>query len=69
MGDIINLRRARKARDRAADRAAASARAALHGESKVVGRARADQKALDARRLDGVRLEARMPEDPRDSDG
>lgn len=69
MGDIINLRRARKARERAADRAAASARAALHGESKAIGRARADQAALDARRLDGVRLEARMPGDPSDTDG
>jgi hypothetical protein len=68
MGDIINLRRARKARERAADRVAAAARAALHGESKALGRARTALDALDARRLDGARLVPPQPGERRDTD-
>lgn len=66
MGDIINLRRARKARDRAAERAAAGARAARHGESKTIAAARAAGEALAARRLDGARREPAGDDDRAD---
>ena len=44
MGEVVNLRRARKARDRAADAAHAAVRRAAHGRS-------AEQKQQDAAEL------------------
>ncbi|PIP98084.1 MAG: DUF4169 domain-containing protein, partial [Rhodobacterales bacterium CG18_big_fil_WC_8_21_14_2_50_71_9] len=53
--DIINLRRARKQRARAADKADAAANAARHGVGKAE-RALADAEAERLRRtLDGAR--------------
>ncbi|PIY74810.1 MAG: DUF4169 domain-containing protein [Rhodobacterales bacterium CG_4_10_14_0_8_um_filter_70_9] len=54
--DIINLRRARKQRARAADKADAAANAARHGVGKAE-RALADAEAERLRRtLDGARV-------------
>ena len=61
-GDVVNLRRARKARDRAAAKAEADARAARHGASRVE-RLKAEAEAAALRRtLDGARREPRSPE-------
>lgn len=55
MGDIINLRRARKARDRAREKAEAATRAAQHGESEAARRRREAEALIEDRRLDGAR--------------
>jgi hypothetical protein len=55
MGDIINLRRARKARARAADRAAAAVRAAQFGETRAGRDQREAKSDLASARLDGAR--------------
>jgi len=58
MAEIVNLRQARKARDRAAARLQADGNAAKHGRTKALKKleeARADKAraALDAHRRDG----------------
>ncbi len=66
MGEIINLRRARKSQARAeAERQAAENRI-LHGEAKALRKARTAQAELEARRLDGQRLAAPAPPAPAD---
>ena len=56
MGEVVNLRRARKRKARAEDETAAAANRRLHGVPKcerTVSKAKAslEQRALDARRL------------------
>jgi hypothetical protein len=67
MGDIINLRRARKARARAADRAAASTRAVQFGEARADRTLREAEARLAAGRLDGLRRD-RDPDPDADPD-
>lgn len=52
-GKMVNLNRARKARDRDDARAAADANAAKHGRSKAVRDLEAARKAQADKRLDG----------------
>ena len=55
MAEIINLRRARKARDRAASEAEAAANRLSHGRSKAEKQAtRAERERLE-RSLDGAK--------------
>ena len=55
MAEIINLRRARKARDRAASEAEAAANRLSHGRSKAEKQAtRAERERLE-RTLDGAK--------------
>jgi len=56
--EIVNLRRARKQRARAADKAAASANAARHGADKAERALSAADAARLGRTLDGARIEA-----------
>lgn len=58
MSEVVNLRTARKQRKRAEARAEATVRAAAHGEAKPVRALRAAREELEARRLDGHRLDA-----------
>ena len=55
MAEIINLRQARKARDRDAKRAKGDANAALHGEAKPLRDARQAERDRAARVLDAHR--------------
>ncbi len=54
----INLRRARKARERAEARRRGDANAALHGLSAAQRRAAGAEAQAQARKLDGARREA-----------
>lgn len=54
---IVNLNRARKARDRAAEKAQADANAAKHGRTKAQRLLEAAQAEQAARRLDQARFE------------
>ncbi len=58
MGDVVNLRRARKARDRAAASEQAAENRVRFGRTKAERDRIAAQDALDASRLDGHRLAA-----------
>ncbi|WP_122465371.1 DUF4169 family protein [Brevundimonas lutea] len=61
MGEIVNLRQARKTRDRVEARARAAEARAAHGRSKTAQRATdAEREAVD-RALDGARRD--RPED------
>ncbi|MGD9658539.1 MAG: DUF4169 family protein [Methylocystis sp.] len=55
MGEIVNLRRARKARDKRAKEQAAQANRAAHGLSKAERELAAAQTLLQSARLDGQR--------------
>jgi hypothetical protein len=57
MADLINLRRARKAKDRAAKDRAAEANRVAHGTPKPLRKLEAARKAQAAERLSGHRLE------------
>ncbi len=57
MAEIINLRAARKARDRAARAAAADANRIAHGRTRAEKQAARDEAARQARQLDGARIE------------
>ncbi|MGD9810476.1 MAG: DUF4169 family protein [Sphingobium sp.] len=57
MGEIVNLRMARKAKKRSAAEANAAANRALHGRTKAQKRADAADKARVARALDGAKRE------------
>lgn len=57
MGEIVNLNRARKARDKAAARAAASANRAAHGRTKAERTQAETEGERAARLLDGSKLE------------
>jgi hypothetical protein len=70
MAEIINLRRARKARERAEARAQADANAARHGLDKGQRAAIAAQAEQVRRTLDGARRDpADDPHDDNDDDG
>jgi hypothetical protein len=53
----INLRQARKAREKAENRAEADANAALHGRPKWQRRAEDENKRRDTAQLDGKKLD------------
>jgi len=55
MAEIINLRRARKARDRAASEAEAAANRLSHGRSKAEKQATRAERERQERSLDGAR--------------
>jgi hypothetical protein len=55
MGEIVNLRRARKARDKRAKEQAAQANRAAHGRSKAERELNAAQARLQNTKLDGHR--------------
>jgi hypothetical protein len=57
--DIVNLRRARKAKARNEAEAAAAERRAAFGKSKVARAADDENKTLAERRFEGHRLEPR----------
>jgi len=57
MAEIINLRMARKARDRRAAQAQAAGNRAKHGRTSGEKAARALDEARQARVIDGARLE------------
>ena len=61
MGDVVNLRRARKARDRAGKAARATEAAMRHGRTKAQRITEDDAADRAARRLEAHRREA--PED------
>jgi hypothetical protein len=64
MGDVVNLKAARKARERAEARAKAAARATLFGRSRAEkARETAEAEAAE-RKLDGHHLRAVDPTDP-----
>jgi hypothetical protein len=62
MGDVVNLRRARKDRDRRRREDEAAENRVKFGRSKVEKLTAKAQDALEARRLDGHRLDT--PADP-----
>lgn len=55
MGEVVNLRRARKARDRAAAEAQAAANRVAFGRSKADKLATDTERRRAARQLDGAR--------------
>ncbi|UAK23732.1 DUF4169 family protein [Sphingomonas nostoxanthinifaciens] len=57
MAEIVNLRRARKARDRAEAAAHATANRARHGRTKADRSATEAEAARAEQRLDGHRIE------------
>lgn len=57
MAKVVNLRQARKARERTARKAAADANAARHGRSKADKQRDAALAEIERLRLDGQRLE------------
>ncbi len=65
MAEIVNLNRARKARDRKAAEAKAVANRAAHGRTKAERARDAAAEAVRDALLDGARLEGRDPGAPR----
>lgn len=57
MGDVVNLRRARKARDRASAEAQAEQNRITFGRTKAERELSKAEKTLAERRLEGHRLE------------
>ena len=57
MGEVVNLRRARKARDKAARDTEAAANRQLHGRTKAEKELARGEGELAARRLDAHRRE------------
>jgi hypothetical protein len=57
MGSIVNLNRARKARDRAAEKAEADANAVRHGRTKAQRLLEAAEKERARKVLDGAKFE------------
>lgn len=57
MAEIVNLRMARKARQRSADKAEAQANRALHGRTRAERSATEAEAARIARNVDGARRE------------
>lgn len=55
MGDLVNLRMARKAKQREEAEAQAATKRALHGRTKAQRLADAQEKARAAKLLDGAR--------------
>lgn len=59
MVEIVNLNKARKTRDRAADKATAAANRITHGRTKGERQASDLEQARASRLLDGARLDTR----------
>ncbi|CAN5288778.1 hypothetical protein BH09PSE1_BH09PSE1_25570 [soil metagenome] len=57
MAEIINLNRARKARDKAADKAAAASNRAVHGQTKADRLLTLAERDRASRLLDGAKRE------------
>lgn len=57
MGDVVNLRRARKARARSDREQEAERNRLAHGRAKAEREVTSAERDLAARRLDGARLE------------
>lgn len=57
MGEIVNLNQARKARDKAAQKAAASANRAAHGQTKAERQRIQVERDRAAQVLDGAKRE------------
>ncbi len=68
-GDIVNLRRARKAKRRAAETATAAENRAIFGKSKGERALTAKSQTLEQRRLDGHRLSETKAPAPDDAGG
>ena len=68
MSEIINLNRARKARDKAVARATASSNRVLHGLTRAEKDAAKAGRERTGRTIDGHRLERREPEPGRGQD-
>lgn len=64
MGDVVNLRRARKAKQRAEKEAAATENRTRFGRTRAERDKAAAEAEISARRLEGLR---RCPRDPGDS--
>ena len=67
MGDVVNLRRARKERARAGKETAAEANRLAFGRTKVERELTAAERDLAARRLEGHRRDG-APPSPADTD-
>lgn len=63
MSGIVNLRQARKRRERAEKRRKADENAAKHGRPKAERETQEALSEIERRRLDGHRREDRAPED------
>ncbi|CAN5204944.1 hypothetical protein BH10PSE1_BH10PSE1_28080 [soil metagenome] len=63
MGEIVNLNRARKALDKAADKTAAGANRVLHGQTKAQRLTTETERVRAARLLDGAQLDKPVHED------
>ena len=57
MGEVVNLRRARKVKARDEADAQAAANRAAHGRTRLEKQAEAAERSRSARALDGVRRE------------
>ncbi|HEY8064278.1 MAG TPA: DUF4169 family protein [Methylosinus sp.] len=69
MGEIVNLRRARKVKDRRAQEAEADANRIAHGRTKAERRLGEATARLETEKLDAHRLENASPEtEPRPSE-
>ena len=62
-GEVVNLRRARKARDRAEREVTAAANRVIHGRTKAERQSKTMESARNARLLDGHRLASRDGEE------
>lgn len=56
MGEIVNLRRVRKAKTKAQDESRAAANRLAFGQKKELRELNAAQRTLDERRIDGHKL-------------
>ena len=63
LGELVNLRRVRKARNRIEDEAKAARNRAAFGESGAVKRLQEAQRALHDDRLDGARRAPQVNDD------
>lgn len=61
MGDVVNLNRFRKARDKAAEKAQARANRVLHGRTKGEKASELTEAERADRALDGARIEDDEP--------
>jgi len=57
MGDVINLNKYRKQREREAEKRQAEANRLKHGETKASRSQRGKKRALDDKQLEGHKLE------------
>ena len=63
-GDVLNLRRARKARARDEARRTADGNAARFGRTRAEREGEAARAEIEARRLNGHRIDGREPDGP-----